>query len=150
MPSSSRMPPRTLPCRCRVRNDCREEQRSPTPKIGARFWSPFRFAVRAMSKLSANDLDMLRRFYDELARLDELHQELISNPEKDQMNRFLIAAITLVALTAAAQAEIMCTHNGGCWETGMRIYNNGAAYQWLPRPKKPVRIINTPARQPTR
>ena len=25
------------------------------------------------------------------------------------MNRFLIAAITLVALTAAAQAEIMCT-----------------------------------------
>jgi hypothetical protein len=101
---------------------------------------------------------MLRRFYDELAQLDELHQELISNPEKAQMNRFLIAAITLVALTAAAQAEIMCTHNGGCWETGMRIYNNGGAYQWLPvihnrddgRPKKPVRIINTPARQSTR
>ena len=71
------------------------------------------------------------------------------------MNSFLFTAITLVALTAAAQAEIMCTHNGGCWETGMRIYNNGAAYQWLPvinhrddgRPKKPVRIINTPARR---
>jgi hypothetical protein len=44
---------------------------------------PLRFAVRALSKLSANDLDMLRRFYDELAQLDELHQELISNPEKD-------------------------------------------------------------------
>jgi hypothetical protein len=94
--------------------------------------------------------------YDELAQLDELHQELISNGY--QMNRFLIAAITLVALTAAAQTEVMCTHNGGCWETGMRIYNNGAAYQWLPvinhrddgRPKKPVRIINTPARQSTR
>ena len=36
-----------------------------------------------LSKLSANDLDMLRRFYDDLAQLDELHQELISNPEKD-------------------------------------------------------------------
>ena len=73
------------------------------------------------------------------------------------MNRIQIAAITLVVLTAAAQAEIMCAHNGGCWETGMRIYNNGAAYQWLPvihhrdeRPKKPVRIITTPARQSTR
>src|SRR5882757_4552928 len=32
--------------------------------------------------VSANDLDMLRRFYDELAQLDELHQELISNPER--------------------------------------------------------------------
>ena len=83
MPSSTWMPPRTLPCRCRVRDDCREEQRSPTPKIGARLRSPLRFAERALSKLSANDLDMLRRFYDELARLDELHQELISNPEKN-------------------------------------------------------------------
>ena len=80
MPSSTRMPPITLPYRCRVRDDCREEQRSPTPKIGARF---LRFAVLALSKLSANDLDMLRRFYDELAQFDELHQELISNPEKD-------------------------------------------------------------------
>jgi hypothetical protein len=53
MPSSTRMPPRNLPCRCRVRDDCREKQRSPTP------------------------------IYDELAQLDELHQELISNPEKD-------------------------------------------------------------------
>ena len=69
------------------------------------------------------------------------------------MNCFLIAAITLVALTAAAQAEIMCTHNGGCWETGMRIYNNGAAYQWLPvihqrddgRPKKSANNQHTSA-----
>jgi hypothetical protein len=37
------------------------------------------------------------------------------------MNRFLIAAISLVALTAAAQAEIMCTQHGGCRETGRRI-----------------------------
>jgi hypothetical protein len=64
------------------------------------------------------------------------------------MNRLLIAAITLVALTAAAQAEIICT-NRGCWETGMRIYNHGGAYSGLPytnhrddgRPKKRVRII---------
>ena len=119
---------------------------------------PLRFAVLALSKLSASDLDMLRRFYDELAQLDKLHQELISNPEKDQINRFLIAAITLVCPHGCRPSRIMCTHNGGCWETGMRIYNNGAAYQWLPvinhrddgRPKKPVRIINTPARQSTR
>ena len=123
----------------------------------ARALEPLRFAVLALSELSANDLDMLRRFYDELAQLDECTRANFK-PEKDQMNCFLIAAITVVALTAAAQAEIMCTHNGGCWETGMRIYNNGAAYQWLPvihhrddgRPKKPVRIINTPARQSTR
>jgi hypothetical protein len=59
------------------------------------------------------------------------------------MSRFLIAAITLVALTAAAQAEIICT-NRGCWETEMRIYRHGGAYQGLPyvnrrddgRPKK--------------
>ena len=36
------------------------------------------------------------------------------------MNRFLIAAITLVALTAAAQAEIMGTQHGGCRETGRK------------------------------
>ena len=35
---------------------------------------PLRFAVLALSKQSANDLDTLRRFYDELAQLDELHQ----------------------------------------------------------------------------
>ena len=41
MPSSTRMPPRTLPCRCRVRDDCREERSTPTPKIGARFFYSF-------------------------------------------------------------------------------------------------------------
>jgi hypothetical protein len=63
------------------------------------------------------------------------------------MNRFLIAAITLLGLTAAAQAEIICT-NRGCYETGMRIYRNGSGYVGLPvihhrddgRPKKQVRI----------
>jgi hypothetical protein len=35
------------------------------------------------------------------------------------MNRFLIAAITLVALTAAAQAEIICTQHRGGFETGL-------------------------------
>ena len=34
------------------------------------------------------------------------------------MNCFLIAAYNSVALTAAAQAEIMCTQHGGCRETG--------------------------------
>ena len=52
-------------------------------KIRRALVEPLRFAVLALSKLSANDLDTLRRFYDEFAQLDKLHQELISNPEKD-------------------------------------------------------------------
>ena len=74
MPSSTWMPPRTLPCRCRVRDDCREEQRSNDTEDRRALVEPLRFAVLALSKLSANDLDTLRRFYDELAQLDELHQ----------------------------------------------------------------------------
>ena len=61
-----------------------------------------------------------------------------------------IAAVALgiLATVTAAQAEIICT-NRGCWETGMRIYRHGGAFQGLPyvnhrddgRPKKQVRII---------
>ena len=66
------------------------------------------------------------------------------------MNRFLIAAISLVALTAAAQAEIMCTQHGGCRETGRRIISGdsgGVTSQHITshRNGKPqrVRIIRT-------
>jgi hypothetical protein len=42
----------------------------------------------------------------------------------------LVAAIALLAGTAATQGEIICT-NRGCWETGMRIFRNGGAYRGL-------------------
>ena len=65
-----------------------------------------------------------------------------------------LALATLAAVTTA-QAEIICT-NRGCWETGMRIFRHGGAYQGLPyvnnrdnapdlsfypKPKPRVRII---------
>ena len=48
------------------------------------------------------------------------------------MNCFLIAAITLVALRAAAQAEIICTQHRGCFETGLTILNHGGVGVGLP------------------
>jgi hypothetical protein len=42
----------------------------------------------------------------------------------------LVAGFALSASTNA-QAEIICT-NRGCWETGMRIFNNGGVYRGLP------------------
>jgi len=40
--------------------------------------------------------------------------------------RYVVATIALVGMTYAAQAEIMCTERGGCWETGkaIRLINN--------------------------
>ena len=38
----------------------------------------------------------------------------------------LMAAVTIALATTAAQAEIICTAHGGCYETGMRIiYGDG-------------------------
>ena len=38
----------------------------------------------------------------------------------------LMAAVTIALATTAAQAEIICTHSGGCYETGMKIiYGDG-------------------------
>jgi hypothetical protein len=62
-------------------------------------------------------------------------------------NLLLASAAVLIALTATAQAEIICT-NRGCYETGMRIYRNGSPYVGTTvihqrddgRPKKQVRI----------
>jgi len=47
--SSTRMPPRTLPCRCRVRDDCREEQRFTDTKDRRAPVGALRFAVLALS-----------------------------------------------------------------------------------------------------
>jgi hypothetical protein len=60
----------------------------------------------------------------------------------------IVFATAILLASTAAQAEIICT-NRGCWETGMRIYRHGGAYQGLcyvnhrddGRAKKRVRII---------
>ena len=43
------------------------------------------------------------------------------------MSKFLLTTCSLFAvLTGTAQAEIICTHHGGCHETGMKlIYGDG-------------------------
>ena len=43
------------------------------------------------------------------------------------MSKFLLTTCSLFAvLTGTAQAEIICTHHGGCYETGMKlIYGDG-------------------------
>jgi hypothetical protein len=35
--------------------------------------------------------------------------------------RFILVIAALAVFTTSASAEIMCTHNGGCWETGKQI-----------------------------
>jgi hypothetical protein len=37
------------------------------------------------------------------------------------MKSIATASLFVLAGTFAAQAEIICTHNGGCWNTGGRI-----------------------------
>ena len=62
------------------------------------------------------------------------------------------SVFAIVALTGtAAQAEIMCTQHGGCFETGMRIiYGDGGGVQneqhlnsYRSGKKQRVRIIRT-------
>jgi hypothetical protein len=48
-----------------------------------------------------------------------------------EMGRFLVSAVTLIALTSAVQADIICTVHGGCWETGKRLRDNGGVYRGL-------------------
>jgi hypothetical protein len=55
------------------------------------------------------------------------HRESDQPQEKqDNLMTYLLATIALVGMTGAAQAEIMCTERGGCWETGkaIRLINN--------------------------
>ena len=69
------------------------------------------------------------------------------------MRSIAIASLfAIVALTGtAAQAEIMCTQHGGCFETGMRIvYGDGGGVQneqhlnsYRNGKKQRVRIIRT-------
>ena len=51
------------------------------------------------------------------------------------MKSIAIASLFVLAGTFAAQAEIMCTHNRGCWETGKRIFRTGGVHGY------PGRII---------
>jgi hypothetical protein len=54
------------------------------------------------------------------------------------MRLTIALAITVLAL-ASARADIICTHNGGCFETGRTIISNGGVYRGLEH--KP-RILN--------
>ena len=45
---------------------------------------------------------------------------------KPMKKTILMAAVTIALATTAAEAEIICTHSGGCYETGMKIiYGDG-------------------------
>jgi hypothetical protein len=46
------------------------------------------------------------------------------------MKSFVISVTTLIALTATAQADIICMPTG-CWETGANIWLNGGAHHGL-------------------
>ena len=46
--------------------------------------------------------------------------------ELGPMKTILLAAVAIALATTAAQAEIICTHHGGCYETGLKlIYGDG-------------------------
>jgi hypothetical protein len=51
------------------------------------------------------------------------------HPKDIRMIRVLISAAALIAFTVAANAEIVCTEHGGCWETGMRIRLPSSPYR---------------------
>jgi hypothetical protein len=39
--------------------------------------------------------------------------------------------MAFVAMASTAHADIICTHTGGCFETGKTIISNGGAYRGL-------------------
>ena len=43
--------------------------------------------------------------------------------------RLLLPTAALIAFTVGAQAEIICTERGGCWETGMKIRLPSSPYR---------------------
>jgi hypothetical protein len=47
------------------------------------------------------------------------------------VTRFLISAATLIVFTTGANADIICTVHGGCWETHGKIYRHGGVYRGL-------------------
>jgi hypothetical protein len=76
------------------------------------------------------------------------------------MTRFLITAATLIVFTTYANADIVCTRAGGCWETHKKIRRHGGVYRWLehtiPSKANPSVMVkrqlraagDTPARSP--
>jgi hypothetical protein len=50
-------------------------------------------------------------------------------PRGNRLMRLLLATAALLAFTAAANAEIICTARGGCWETGTRIRLPSSPYR---------------------
>jgi hypothetical protein len=71
------------------------------------------------------------------------------------MMKSMMLATAAVLITATAQAEIVCTERGGCWETGGRVRLPPSPYRGafnaMPsrtggvQPTKGVRYLDTPA-----
>jgi hypothetical protein len=54
----------------------------------------------------------------------------MTNGQRRYMSKVVIAtAATLIVLTTALQAEIICTVHGGCWETGKKIRLPSSPYR---------------------
>ena len=47
------------------------------------------------------------------------------------MKTFLVSASVLIAYTLGANADVICTRAGGCWETHKKIRRHGGAYRYL-------------------
>ena len=48
-----------------------------------------------------------------------------------QWKTFLVGASVLIAYTVGANADVICTRTGGCWETHKKIRRHGGAYRGL-------------------
>jgi len=57
------------------------------------------------------------------------------------------AALGMLTSVTVAQADIVCTHTGGCFETGMTIISNGSPYHGLEH--KPRLMKDGKVRKPT-
>jgi hypothetical protein len=67
------------------------------------------------------------------------------------MRKLLLVAAILVGGAATAQADIICTTHGGCFETGMKIISNGSPFAGLPYKPRLVKDKNgkVQMREPT-
>jgi hypothetical protein len=47
------------------------------------------------------------------------------------MKTFLVSASVLIVYTVGANADVICTRTGGCWETHKKLRRRGGAYRYL-------------------
>ena len=61
----------------------------------------------------------------------ESHYYDIYTNSGQTMKTFLVSASVLIAYTLGANADVICTRAGGCWETHKKIRRHGGAYRYL-------------------